>query len=133
MEVKKIHTTKDLEEAIKALEIRKENEEELIKLHFHELIEKLKPSNLVKETVAEVSESMDFKKNLFNIALGLGVGYLSKRAVVGQKAAGIGKQLLGTALEFGIANFVARKSGDMTSANGSSQKGSFLKRLFTRL
>jgi hypothetical protein len=131
MQLRKIHNASDLKKAIEELELRKENEEELLRLHFHEVLEKIKPANLVKETVAEVSESMDFKKNLTNVALGIGVSYLSKKLFVGKKTSGIAKQLLGTALEFGISNLVAKKSQDMLDT--AKPKKGFFGRVFARL
>jgi hypothetical protein len=131
MQLRKIHNASDLKKAIEELELRKDNEEELLKVHFHEVLEKIKPANLVKETVAEVSESMDFKKNLTNVALGIGVSYLSKKLLVGKKTSSIGKQLLGTALEFGLSNLVAKKSQDILDS--AKPKKGFFGRVFARL
>jgi len=131
MQLRKIHNASDLKKAIEELELEKDNQEELLRVHFNEVLEKIKPANLVKETVAEVSESMDFKKNLTNVALGIGVSYLSKKLLVGKKTSGIGKQLLGTALEFGLANFAAKKSKDILDSN--TPKKGFFSRVFSRL
>lgn len=131
MQLRKIHTSSDLKKAIEELELHKHNEEELLKVHFHEVLEKFNPANLVKETVAEVSESMDFKKNLANVALGIGVSYLSKKLFVGKKTGGIAKQLLGTALEFGVSNLVAKKSKDIMESQ--KPKKGFFGRVFARL
>lgn len=125
-----ITNSTELKERIVALEIKKHNDEELIRTHFHEIVETLKPANLLKSTVSEVSDSMHFKKNILNIALGLGAGYLSKKLVIGTKGIGIGKQILGSVLEFGISNFVAKQSDEMRTS-GKPKKG-FFSRLFTK-
>lgn len=125
-----INNSEDLKARIVALEVKKNNDEELIRTHFHEIVETLKPANLLKSTVSEVSDSMNFKKNILNIALGLGAGYLSKKLIVGNKAVGIGKSLLGSVLEFGIANFVAKQSSEMRTS--VKPKGGFFQRLFTK-
>jgi hypothetical protein len=129
MELRKIHTTSDLKKAIEELELRKSNEEELVKVHFREVLEKYKPANLIKETVAEVSDSMDFKKNLGNIALGIGVGYLSKKLFVGKKTSGIAQKIIGTAIDMGAADFIAQKGKDMFDA--AKSKG-FFQKIFSR-
>ncbi|GAC1387742.1 MAG: hypothetical protein NVSMB45_17550 [Ginsengibacter sp.] len=125
-----INTSAELKARIVELQVKKNNDEELIRTHFHEIVEMLKPANLLKTTVSEVSDSMHFKKNILNIALGLGAGYLSRKLVIGNKAAGIGKQILGSVLEFGISNFVAKQSSEM---NTSVKPGKgFFSRLFTK-
>ena len=129
MELSKIHTTSDLKKAIAELELRKANEEELLKLHFHEVVEKYRPANFIKETVAEVSDSMDFKKNLGNIALGIGVSYLSKKLSVGKKTTDIAKQLIRTAIQLGAADFIVRKGKDMLD---SAKSKGFFQRVFSR-
>ena len=125
-----ITTSAELKERIAALEVKKHNDEELIRTHFHEIVETLKPANLLKSTVSEVSDSMHFKRNILNIALGLGAGYLSRKLVIGTKGIGIGKQILGSLLEFGVSNFVAKQGGEMRTS-GAPRKG-FFSRLFTK-
>ena len=129
MELRKIHTTSDLKKAIEELELRKANEEELLKLHFHEVVEKYRPANFIKETVAEVSESMEFKKNLGNIALGIGVSYLSKKLFVGKKTSGIAKQIIGTAVEMGAADYLVRKGKEFLD---SGKPKGFFQKIFSR-
>jgi hypothetical protein len=128
--MQKIHNADDLKKAIEDLELRKTNEEELIKVHFHAVVESMRPANLVKTTVAEVSDSMHFKKNLVNIALGLGAGLLSKQLVVG-KSVGIARSLLGSALEFGISNYVAKQSEELT--DNVTPKKSWLGKILKKL
>jgi hypothetical protein len=85
--------------------------EEDLKDHFHILLEDLKPKNILKNTIDEVQESTELKHNLFKVALGLGAGYFSRKMVVG-KSAGILKKALGTALQYGVTNFVAKKDDE---------------------
>lgn len=82
--------------------------EEDLKEEFHNLLVSLKPANIIKNTIHEVQESTELKHNIFKVALGLGAGYFSRKLVIG-KSAGIVKKALGTALQYGITNFVAKK------------------------
>lgn len=125
-----INNSSELKKRIVELEVKKHNDEELIRTHFHEILETLKPANLLKTTVSEVSDSMHFKRNIVNIALGLGAGYLSKKLVIGNKGVGFAKQLLGSVLEFGISNFVAKQSGEMRTS--AKPRSGFFKRLFSK-
>jgi hypothetical protein len=106
-----IANTSDLATAIKRLERKKAVMEEDLKDHFHVLLEDLKPKNILKNTIDEVQESTELKHNLFKVALGLGAGYFSRKMVVG-KSAGILKKALGTALQYGVTNFVAKKDDE---------------------
>ena len=127
----KINSLSELDMAIKRLERKRLLMEENLKDDFHTLLESLKPSNILKNTIHEVQESPELKHNLFRVALGLGAGYFSRKLVMG-KSAGILKKALGTALQYGITNFVAKKN-DTEEENGQprSKKKSLFKRILS--
>ena len=127
-----IANTTDLSTAIKRLERRRMVMEEDLKDHFHLILEDLKPTNILKNTLHEVQESTPLKHNLLKVAIGLGAGYFSRKMVIG-KSAGIVKKALGTALQYGITNFVAKKDDrDEADKFGSQpKKKSLLKRIFS--
>jgi len=127
-----ITNTTDLSAAIKRLERRKMVMEEDLKDHFHLLLEDLKPTNILKNTLHELQESTSLKHNLLKIALGLGAGYFSRKMIIG-KSAGIVKKALGTALQYGIANFVAKKenNGEADEFGFQPKKKNLLKRIFS--
>lgn len=104
-----IANTSDLETAIKRLERKRAIMEEDIKDRVHIILETLRPANILRNTIHEVQESTELKHNLFKVALGLGAGYFSRKLIVG-KSAGLVKKALGTALQYGITNFVAKKN-----------------------
>jgi len=70
-----IANTTDLSTAIRRLERRRMVMEEDLKDHFHLLLEDLKPTNILKNTLHEVQESTPLKHNLLKVAVGLGAGY----------------------------------------------------------
>ena len=105
-----VQNTADLKAAIKRLERKRTVIEDELQEKFSEMLETLKPANILKTTLHEVQESVPLKHNLLKIALGLGAGYFSRKLIVG-KSAGIVKKALGTALQFGITHFVASKGG----------------------
>ncbi len=107
--LERIANTSELELAIKRLERKRILMEEDLKDHMHTILESLKPANILKNTIHEVQESTELKHNMFKVALGLGAGYFSRKLVIG-KSAGIVKKALGTALQYGITNFVAKKN-----------------------
>ena len=127
--MKKIHSAGELKTAIFELEAKKVVAEERLKREFHETLETFKPSNILKNTVSEVSASPQFKHNLFNLAMGLGAGYVTNKIATGRKA-GLLARSLGTALQFGVTSLIAKnKSNEEEVGN---RKGGLLKRIFSR-
>ena len=90
----------------------------------------LKPANILKNTIHEIRESTEIKHNLFKVALGLGAGYFSGKLVVG-KSAGIVKKALGTVLQYGITNFVAKKNDKGEESGLHSKKKNLFKRILS--
>ena len=127
-----IANTTDLSTAIKRLERRRMVMEEDLKDHFHLLLEDLKPTNILKNTLHEVQESTPLKHNLLKVAVGLGAGYFSRKMIVG-KSAGIIKKALGTAIQYGITNFVSKKEDNHEADEFGFQpkKKNLLKRIFS--
>jgi hypothetical protein len=128
--LEKIANTTDLDIAIRRLESRRLLQEESLKVKSHELLISLKPSNILKHTLSEVRESTPLQHNLFKVALGLGAGYLSRKMVVG-KSAGLLKKALGTAVQYGITHFVAKKDDDDTQVH--TNKRGFFKKLLAKI
>ena len=124
-----IANTSDLEVAIKRLERKKALMEEDLKDHVHTILESLKPANILKHTIHEVQGSTELKHNLFKVALGLGAGYFSRKLVIG-KSAGLVKKALGTALQYGITNFVAKRN-DKEGGSYSPKKKNLFKRILS--
>ncbi len=102
-----------LNKAIQELKTKQVSEIVLLKAQFEKTYESLKPLNLIKNTINEVATSPDLRKNITNNAIGLATGYLSKKFLLGSTHNPF-KKILGTILEFGIANFVAKKANDFT-------------------
>ncbi len=127
-----IANTTDLSTAIKRLERRRNFLGEDLKDHFHIVLEELKPTNILKNTLHEVQESTNLKHNLLKVAVGLGAGYFSRKMIVG-KSAGLVKKALGTALQYGITNFIAKKddSDNEHSLDYPQKKKSLLKRILS--
>ncbi|MGN6530694.1 MAG: hypothetical protein ACTHK0_02925 [Ginsengibacter sp.] len=127
-----IANTTDLATAIKRLERRRNFLGEDLKDHFHIVLEELKPTNILKNTLHEVQESTTLKHNLLKVAIGLGAGYFSRKMVVG-KSAGLVKKALGTALQYGITNFIAKKddSHEENTLDYPQKKKSLLRRILS--
>lgn len=125
-----IANTTDLLVAIKRLERKSKILEEELKDDFHDILESLRPANILKNTIHEVQESTTLKHNLLKVAIGLGAGYFSRKMIIG-KSAGIVKKALGAALQYGITNFIAKKDDDTETNGFQSKKKNLLQRIFS--
>lgn len=98
-----------LMERIILLEDRQAQELSLLREQLYSTYESLKPLNLIKNTLSNVASSQSLKDHILNGAIGLSVGYLSKKVLIGSTHNPI-KNLAGTILQFAIANIVAKHS-----------------------
>lgn len=103
-----------LDEKILELEAKRDHELYLLKEQFHEAYESIKPVNIIKNAIHEVVTSPDMKNNVAGNALSLGVGFLSKKILVGKSHNPI-KRFLGNLFQFAITNVVAKHSDSIIS------------------
>ena len=96
-----------ISKAIQLLEIEQAEKGQLLREQFNLTYESLKPVNILKNTIKEVSSSPYLAGSIIGTASGLATGFLSKTIVVG-KSANIFRRLIGTILQFSITNVVAR-------------------------
>jgi hypothetical protein len=102
-----INSSAQLKEAILQLEQQHSLDEHLVKEQFLLAYESVKPINLIKNTIEQVSASQELKDSLTSSAIGLGVGYLSKVAFVGFSHSPL-RKMMGAALMYGVSNLVAK-------------------------
>jgi hypothetical protein len=115
--MKRLSEIESIKDRINRLEAQKQLEYSLLKDEFKDTIDHLKPSNLIKLGVNEISTSTSITNNMVNSALGLATGYVSKKILVGKSINPI-KQALGLFLQFAVASVVA-KNADTIKATGA--------------
>ncbi|MGC1389531.1 MAG: hypothetical protein WA816_00685 [Bacteroidales bacterium] len=107
--MQQIISSAGLKDAIQLLEIEQGIKGQLLKEQFYLTYESLKPVNLIKSTLKEISSSPYLIDNISGTAMGLLSGFLSKKIFVGTSGNLI-RKLFGTILQFGITNVVAHNS-----------------------
>ena len=105
----KINSIDELYEKINFLELKRSNDLNLLKEQAKISYESIKPINLIQNSLKEFSSSLNFKKELLNTSISLGVGYLSKKIAVGSTKNPL-KQLLGTVVQMGVTNLVSKNT-----------------------
>lgn len=123
--MKTISETDSLDKLILSME--KKNTEDLLLLRdqFHVTYESLKPLNLVKNVFHDITTSPEIKNNVVSNVIGLGTGIATKKLLMGNSHNPI-KKVLGTVLEFAVANLVSKHS-DGIKTIGSSLLGRMFK------
>jgi len=109
-----ITTSAELKEAIQLLELEHTYKGQLLKEQLLIIHESLKPSNLIKSVISEVSSSPYLADNLLGATVGLATGYVSRIIAVGSSGNPF-KKLLGTILQFGVTNVVAQHTDTIKS------------------
>jgi hypothetical protein len=108
-----ITTVDSLHDAIVALESRRRDQERVLAGHLTSIYDSLKPVNIIKNAIRNLSESADVQYG----ALGLVSGYILKKIFV-RSESGPWKKILGTALQFGLTILVGKK-GQAFQSGGS--------------
>lgn len=111
METNPIVTKSDLQDAIRQLEVKRDEEARLLKIQFRATYESVKPINLIKSTFREVTSSSEMKDNVLGTTVGLAAGLLSKVLFVGFSANPL-RRLAGSLLMFGVTNLVTRNGAN---------------------
>ena len=102
-----ITSVDELRNTIQILEFDHALKEQLLKEQIYKTIESLKPVNLIKSTMHEITTSPYLIENILGTAVGLITGYISKNISTG-KSRNIVRNLVGAILQFGVTNVVAR-------------------------
>jgi len=105
--MKPITSVDELKNTIQLLEFELEVKERLLREQVYLTYESLKPANLIRKTMSDISSSPYLLKNILGTAAGLVSGYISKKLATG-KSGNLVRNILGTILQFGITNTVAR-------------------------
>lgn len=105
--MEKISSTQQLQMAILLLEEEQAFKLQLMKEQFHLAYESLKPVNLIKSTLNDISSSPYLVNNLLSAIVGLFSGYVSKAAITGRSKNKF-RRFLGIVIQFGITNIIAQ-------------------------
>ena len=115
--MKKVTTSTELKAAI--LELEFEQAQLGIEIHdqFNLAYNSLKPINLIKSVIKEVTESDDIPGNLLSNSLGFGAGYISKVLIQTTMRRPLNR-IIGTAVMFGLQTLIS-KNPEKIKAIGS--------------
>src|SRR3972149_5128067 len=105
--MKKSDASTSLRQLILVKESEYRDEGILLKNNFHQVFERLKPVNIIKNTFKELISSPDLKTNLVDAAIGFTTGVVTRKVLVGKTVNPL-KKLFGAVLEMVVASEVAK-------------------------
>ncbi len=98
-----------LKESIRLLEIRQAEEGKILKEQLKITHESFKLVNLIKNSLKDITGSVELKNNLFGTVISIVSGFLTRKVMAGPKSNPIMK-ILGAMMQFGITTVIARNS-----------------------
>jgi hypothetical protein len=114
--MEKIRTVSELKNAIKQLEYEQSVQLLLLKEEFHIVCEKLKPVNIIKDTLKD--SVPDIKTSITNSFLGVASGLLTRKIILGKTNNPI-TRTLGLILEKFVSSKVAKNADRIKSFAGT--------------
>lgn len=109
-----INSAAELKDAIQLLEAEQSIKGQLLREQLFLTYEGLKPVNLLKNALKEISSTPYLIDNISGTAMGLLGGFLSKKIFVGASGNLI-RKLFGSVLQIGVTNLVAQNSETIKS------------------
>jgi hypothetical protein len=105
--MQKVDSYAGLLDAIMLLKIEQAEKSKLLQEQLNVSYESLKPLNLLKSALNDISTSPAIGENLLGSFVGLASGYLSKTVFVGTSG-NLFRKLIGSILQFGVTNIVSK-------------------------
>jgi hypothetical protein len=102
-----INSAAELKLAIQAKQFEHAIQGQLLKDELSIAFESLKPINLLKNTLSEITSSPYLIENMLGAIAGLVSGYVSKKITVGTSH-NIFRKVMGSVLQFSVTNLVAQ-------------------------
>jgi hypothetical protein len=107
--MEKQNAVASLKETIRLLEIKQAKEGEELKEQFRATIESLKPSNILKNSLRELTTSVEVKNSLFETIVSILSGYLTKKIMIKSDGNPFLK-IFGALLQFGVTSLMAKNA-----------------------
>lgn len=104
-----VNNTATLQSAIDQLQMQCEAKKNIMRLQFVEVVDSIKPVNLLRSTVKDIADTPGIAKAAIGTTLAIGAGVLSKKIVVG-KSSNLFKKIMGGIVEFTVANGIANNA-----------------------
>jgi hypothetical protein len=113
-----------LNEEIRLLESRQAYEFQLMRKQFYITAERLKPANLIANTLSEMITLPTTGNGIVENGIGIATGFIARKFLFGSSASPV-KKIFGTLLQFGISNIIYKNSFAIKAIGGTLLKSVF--------
>ena len=103
-----ITTSIELKNAIQRLTVEQAIEGQLLKEQFYFAFESLKPINILRDTLHDITTSPHLIDSILGTAAGLVSGYFSRKIMMIGASGNLVRKLFGTILQLGVTNVVSQ-------------------------
>lgn len=104
-----ITNAEELRNAIQLLEAEQAVRQQLLKEQFSVTYESLKPVNILRRTIKDITTSPDLIDDLLGTSLGYASGFVTKKLFV-RSSDSLVKRLFGSLLQMGVSKLVSSNS-----------------------
>jgi len=105
----------ELKNAIQRLKVEQAIDEQLLRDQFYITFESLKPINLLRSTVYDITTSPHLTDGILGTATGLLTGYLSRKIVLIGASGNIIRKLLASVMQLGVTTVVSQNPDTIKS------------------
>lgn len=103
-----------LKDAIQLMEVEQGLQAQLLKDQFLLTVDSMRPVNVLKSTLHDISSSPKLIDNILGLTMGITSGFLTNKIIVGASG-NLMRKLLGSVLQFGVTNAVAQHPDSIKS------------------
>jgi hypothetical protein len=107
--MQKVTAAQAVKKSISVLERRQKEEGKLLMQQFTITFESLKPLNVLRKIISDISEPSELKENLIQTTAGLVTGYISRKLLV-RSSKNPFLRMAGVYLQYAVTNFVSKHS-----------------------
>ncbi len=97
-----------LDDSIAALRLKRQHEIESLKTQYHVVLETLRPSNIIDQSITDISTAFALRGNLKVSIISILGGYLSRKLLV-RNSKSLFKNILGYIIQVGVSNLITRR------------------------
>ncbi len=105
---KGVHQGNKLDQKIRELELRQEQQLDELKQSASSLVNSISPANIVKSAMRSIIATPGLRSTAIDTAISAGAGLLGKKLLF-RNSGGIFRKIAGTAVQFFVTNFVRNK------------------------
>jgi len=113
--MKKTTSIEGLKNTIRLLEDEQAVKLQLVKEQFYLTYESIKPAKLLSSTLKEMVVSPYMIENIIDTSISLATGYFARRVVTGASSS-ILRKIIGSVLQYGVTNLIAKNTDTIKSA-----------------